>query len=507
MTIPLLFNLRRVIPRWRDSRTSLATGELISFNPSKLHEIGGNDQFGEKLQLWKNERRIEQAAEVVSASIAQGIPEEAVEAAEFLISEKENTKQVVISVANEVLVRSGKQIRKEVSYPQPLETDLTKIFSRIHHFRVQLNEFPRNALMWSDLSLLYVMLGQLNQSRDAMITALFLAPENRFILRAATRLFVHLDEPDHAHRMLLSKEITRHDPWLLAAEIATAAVANETPILTRSGKDMLEKEKIPSFHTAELASAIATLELSSGAVRKARKLFQASLLSPTENSVAQSVWAKKELPSLDTNLAVRNTPRTFEAQALDALRSLNWSDAVDAADLWFADEPYSSRPAEAGSYAALIGLEDYSKAEALTRAALIANPNDLTLINNLAFALANQWRLEEARQILDSADLSISDQIVEVPITATRGLINIRMGNIDVGKALYLEAISRAVHTSHHDLSAMASINFAREMFMAGQMSEQAAVSFAEKACVGLYNPHVNWLLDRLKAIDAHNDL
>lgn len=503
MTIIPLFEFRKIIPRWRDSRIALLTGELISSNRLHHKNNAGHELFHKKLELWNEQGLIEFAAEVVSGAISQGLYNEAIDAAEFLVSERGKSTPAVISIANEILVRTGIKSKEDINTGKLGEIDHYTISTRIHHLRNLLNKYPRNALLWADLSLFYIMLGQAQQSKDAMNVAIILAPDNRFVLRSATRMFIHLDEPDRAHKLLIDRPVTRQDPWLLAAEIATAGVANRTPMLVHAGKDILERKKFSAFHTAELASALATLELSSGTSRKARKLFQLSLVDPTENSIAQSVWAKKQIQFLDTDSVLQKTPRTYEARAMSALRDLNWEETVQESQLWLVDEFFSSRPAEVGSYAALIGLENYPLAEKLIKTALIANPDDLTLINNLAFSIASQDRIWEARKVLDDALLQIENSNENVPIKATMGLIKIRSGEIDAGKALYHEAISLAQHRSKFEQAALASIYYAREMLLAGMLTKTEAITIAEDAAISQPHPHIIWLLEKVKTIPS----
>ena len=363
MTIIPIFDVRKIIPRWRNSQVALHTGELYSIPSAVPKKVVAEDLFYEKLQLWRELGKIEYAAEVVSAAISLGTEIEATEAAEFLIANSFQTTPTVRKIAKNVIKRANGTWSTEEIKAQIEEIDPIDFRKQIHSLKHSVVDYPRNALKWSDLALYYIKLGQLEHSKEAMTVALMLAPENRFILRSAVRMFIHLDDPDQAHKLLVSKSITRQDPWLLAAEIATAGVAKRFPLLVRPAKEILDSGKFSKFHTTELASALGTLELNSSPTKKAKKFFQASLVEPTENSVAQSIWAKKAFPTLDTDSALNNTPCTFEAQAMEALRELDWGQAIEKSKLWLADELFSSRPAEVGSYAALIGMDDYITAE------------------------------------------------------------------------------------------------------------------------------------------------
>src|SRR5437868_434116 len=152
-----------------------------------------------------------------------------------------------------------------------------------------------------------------------MDVAVGLAPTNRFVLRSASRLYIHVGRKGKAHHILERAESTKYDPWLLSAEIAAASAAERTSKLVRSGERMIEDESIPIFQKNELGSAIATLELAHGKIKRARNLFRDALTAPTENTVAQADWAlrKKYMDALDVDLdRVRfATPRSFEASA------------------------------------------------------------------------------------------------------------------------------------------------------------------------------------------------
>jgi predicted permease len=122
-----------------------------------------------------------------------------------------------------------------------------------------------------------------------------LSPNSRFVLRSAARLYLHANEPDRAHNLLLKAESTPFDPWLIAAELAIAPIAKVGPEFAYEAGWVLNSENYAPIHVTELASSLATLELADGNRRKARKLFQRALQSPTENSIAQVDWAAKQV--------------------------------------------------------------------------------------------------------------------------------------------------------------------------------------------------------------------
>ena len=80
-------------------------------------------------------------------------------------------------------------------------------------FRKRLTLEPRNALSWVDLALEHLVQGLPDKSRKSIAVALHLAPENRFVLRSASALFVEIDELDRALYVLEKSSRAKSDPW------------------------------------------------------------------------------------------------------------------------------------------------------------------------------------------------------------------------------------------------------------------------------------------------------
>ena len=268
---------------------------------------------------------------------------------------------------------------------------------------------------------------------------------NRFVLRSASRLWIYLDDIEKAHDLIVRADRTPHDPWLLAAEIAIGSVAGRKPRFVKTARRMLTERRFLPIHISELASAVATLELSSGSVRRSRQLFELSLKSPTENSIAQAAWASRHNNSIhfDDQYYIE-LPYTFEARSWAFYRQSQWEKVIEECWKWQFDQPFSSRPSTQGSYVAGTALEDYSMSKQFAEQGIIANPSDFTLWNNLAFALINLGNIQRGREALSKASrLQISDED-RVVLQATQGLLAFRTGDVAVGRQLYLDARSKA---------------------------------------------------------------
>ena len=277
-----------------------------------------------------------------------------------------------------------------------------------------------------------------------MRVALALASENRFVLRSAARLWLHMNEPDRARDILLRSHRVKVDPWVLSAEIATSSVATRNSPNIKLARRMLTSGSFKPHHVAELAGSIASLALEDGKSRQARSLFKQSLIDPTENSIAQVSWAIRERGLRFDFVGGAQISRSSEALAMSSFIEGEWAASAESADLWFADEPFSSRPTIHGSYVCAVALEDYEESIRFARGGLLANPDDSSLRNNLAYSLACLGRVEEAATELERVSIGGANDSARVVLTATRGLIHYRSGRIEEGHSDYLKALDGA---------------------------------------------------------------
>ena len=193
---------------------------------------------------------------------------------------------------------------------------------------------------------------------------------------------------------------TKTDPWLLASEIALADTRHKTPTFLKVARSLVDAEKIPPFHLSELAGALATIEASAGNFKKARRLYDLSLSHPAENAIAQAAWLRRQVKQGGWNPHAVPSLVSNEANAWKAQTEGNWSAALDEARDWQADQPFSSRPAVFGSWVATAGMDDFKAAEQMLKFGLMSNRDDVMLNNNLAFALAKQGNVIDAKDAL-----------------------------------------------------------------------------------------------------------
>jgi tetratricopeptide (TPR) repeat protein len=361
-----------------------------------------------------------------------------------------------------------------------VEDEPEQVYAEIRRLRRAANADPRNAIAWAEQARNHAALGQSDAALRSMRRALALAGGHRYFLRAAARLYVHNDECDRAHALLRRAPRTRSDPWLLAAEIAIAELAGRDSPNVAVGRRLLEDGGWQPGHLTELASALATLELRGGRERRARSLFNSSLLAPNDNALAQAEWASERVRGVQTRLvqAREQVPLSYEALSLAAVAAGKTRTAVNQAWRWLLDQPFSAEPAAFGSYHAG-QLRDFERALAFAKRGLQANPGHPMLRNNAAFALAHLGRIPEAEAQLDMLRHGDLDADQRAVIAATRGLIAFRSGEPIGAQKLYTEAIERATDPTTRTLAGLMFISEMLRLHLPGA-GEAAARARAE---------------------------
>ena len=256
---------RKVIPRWRTFDETLRLGELNSAVSPRACQQVTSDFLSSKIMAWREHRTVSHAADLVGAALTLGREKEAAEAARFLLQDDLN----VSPWARELSERALKTPESTVPSPKELEEEI--LHERVRTLRHLLRAEPRDPITWVELSLTYAILGLGKQAARSMTVALQLAMNNRFVLRSASRLWIYLEDPEKAHDLIARADRTIHDPWLLAAEVAIGSVAGRKPRFIKAARRMFTDKRFSPIHISELASAVATLELDSGSVKKSRR--------------------------------------------------------------------------------------------------------------------------------------------------------------------------------------------------------------------------------------------
>lgn len=461
---------RRLVPRWHSFKDAIATGELDPHGIQASKRLDVSEFITEKARQWETNKTLLFATDFVGAAYVLGVLAPARQAAEFILAPESGASPLAKKIASSVLGIPAA--------PTGLETEHngTDHRSRIRALKQRSIAEPRNAFVWVDLALLYTTLGMRDQAARVIRVALALAPQDRFVLRCASRFLVHIGDPERAHDILKRSGATPTDTWLMAAELAVSSILDKSSRFTKAAEQLLAGKNVPPLHLSELAGALASAELWSGNSRRAGKLFTQSLIQPTENALAQGVWASHDVSIKQMGKVLQAQPNANEAQTLSTFWAGRWSDSVAFSAKWAQDEPFSTRPFLHGSFLASSALENPAEGDRIARLGLRVNPHDPGLLNNLAFSLVGQGKPTEAKEAIREVPFEHAPEHSKICLLATRGLIEYRLGRPAEGKKLYQEAISKAAKLNLAPLKARALLYLGREEALSGQPNFEATL-------------------------------
>jgi tetratricopeptide (TPR) repeat protein len=431
---------RHMLPRWRTFNDALALGELRPHKESPPEASLTITYVEKKLALWKEHQTLSYAIELTEAALFSSEPSLAADAAKYIKDYKPGASQSAMLLADVLLAQhEGKRISSELMEPQIPDDSIIR--HRIAFLKGRTIINPRNPFAWADIAFYYGIQGLIEKAQKSLLVALSFSPESRLITRSLARLYTHSGDHDLALNLIRSRERFISDPWLLAAEIAVADLGGQNSKSIKVGREFLAGQKFHPFHLSELSSAIASIEIKSGASKVARKHFRFSMEAPTENSCAQFEWAIKNkiIPRPDGFYC--KAAGNYEANSYTSYSAGDWESSVESAWKWCIDQPFSIESSSWGSYVASVATCNYDMAIQMSRFGLKANPDSWVLKNNLAFSLAKSRRAEEALVVLNGISPPRDDKNALATISATCGLVCFRHGEIKEGREYYQRAI------------------------------------------------------------------
>lgn len=454
---------RRIVPRWRPSGLASASADFGSLKKPSTRGPVTAGQMGEALRAFNDERSLGTASEALTEALLEGNVDAAKSCAAYIRQNAASAPAPLLRLANEA---------NRGELPPPTGT------VDVARWRSLLKLSPRNAAVWADMSRHYSAQGDKRQAMRCMQTALQLAPDHRWMLRTASRFLVHQQDYAAAHKLLANHPRTKSDPWLMAAELACAHVAGKVPKSWKVGNDALRYDRFPAMHVSELATAIGMMELEGGNRKQARKLVQRGLIVPTENTLAQVLWAKEAkhlgdgIVGIDKLVSARQD--AFEARYKIALRQGDFQGAFAACQRWMDDEPFAARPKMETTFVASL-LDDYDRIERIAQAALKTDgklSNEMEM--NVIFAELSSGRIDARDSDAAAKTMSRLKTVIDIggPLavhaTANLALLSYRSGNPEVGRDLYRVAIDLARKQDGFENAALAATFAAREAILAG---------------------------------------
>ena len=472
---------RNVVPRWRTVEATIRAREGESQEVATTSEFANTRAEAEVTLLseqWAENRSIGLATDLVSLAYVSATPELAVDACTYLLGQTEVISPELVRVASLILGQGEPAVASETESAVSVE----ELRLGIRANKARLTAAPRNLLVWLDLARGYMSLGQAEKAERALQVALNLSPDHRLTLRAATRFYLHQDNPEAAAQLLRKNARTREDPWLLAAEVAASTLWGRPPTFTRDAKRLLDSNNLTPLSYSELAAGLGTLEAAHGQDKRAKRLFRVALRDPSDNSVAQAEWLERVHQISTGHQQHLSNPFTNEARAWEHYVNSRFNEAKNEAIKWLRDEPYSFRAAGFAAFLDELTSTNPQDAVVIIRRSAEANPSNAMVLNDISYYLAVTGDIGEAHRQFSRIDESRLDGRGRVFWHATAGLLAFREGEPGFARESYQRAIELARVLGLSELEAIAYYNLAREEALAGeaQRSERALAACDE---------------------------
>lgn len=477
---------RNVVPRWRSSTMTLSTNEA-NFGAAK-RKADYSAELTQSDSEFTLTPTVPIASELMFLANEAGDADLTQKAANFILGKRDSIGSVsLIEFARKV---SGTDAVKAVPTPKTGKAFLKEA-------RQLLSLEYRNPVLLVDVARELTSLGHHQSALRYVRAAVAMAPGSRFVVRSSARYFLHIGEYDQAHDILRRSPNIKTDPWIQASELAVATVREKPSMLSKQMFRSLLEAKHIGPDRAELASAVATMELKSGSNKNAKQLFNKALASPNDNSLAQAEWAAERLKLVVDDRALQ-TPFSFEANSNHAYRRMEVGEAILHAQYWALDEPFASRPFDSLSY--LYSLEDdfVNALKSAEKAIRVEDNEKLILHLNRLFSKIQLGQIDESYAELLRLSKHSDAKTHAVHLLADYGALAYATGDIVQGRLFYEHAIelARKRHDAHSEGQALAF--YARAAIAHGDPQVIEILERANKQVVKLPSQGAIYVVSRL---------
>ena len=449
---------RKLLPRWRSPITALRLRERdpLTDQGSRVIRPDHHSEMARLRAAWLDNQTPTFARGLLDGAMVTGLFHYAQDTAHSVLGV--TTDPATCRIARVIL---GEECSHDTpdTYARLVEIEHRSPDPGIAFLRRRLRMMPRDPLTWVTLARRHFVHGYKDLAERELRIAHAMAPNDRYVARAAARFFLHYRRLDDAAAVLRRTPTTLHDPWLMAVGILIGRMRDGSHTLVKRGIAMLERQAFPPRAVSELATLVGTVERAHGKARAGRRWLRLALMDPTENVVAQMQYLRRRVTRGGDWEA-----EAFEARAWWSLDAQDVAASADALTLWQKDEPFSHDAALLGAWVHGTAAGDFQKGLSGLRSARRVCPLDPSLIAQETYVRAELGDLRGAEQLLAkrlplairTSGESTDDIRWAVPMAADRGMIAFRRGRRKEGRFHYQNAVALAGTKRKHRYMATA---------------------------------------------------
>lgn len=464
---------RNVIPRWRSPIVA------DSWEIAAARDIGNtpllDTMFADELGLWRAEGTVAAAVDIYDTGI--------------LLSDKKLQAEGM-----------GPILRNSSQVPPPLIYDIRRSLAKEESLpvrRMRLSRFesneayrrrtiallkrravehPRDVLNLLETARLYVLSGQGVNAERYIQRALYLAPNNRLVLRSATQYYKLVGDLNEILPALRTNDVGRYDPLIQSSEIAASDLAGRGSRFASAALKNLKGLRDVSLRQSELALAVATIEYGAGtAQRRVFQMVRAGIAHGTENAQAQAVWlgeqAERPLGALMPTLQLSDN--AYEAKALALFEGERYAEAAQQTILWLQDQPFEPDAICLLCNCYAVYLHNAGDALPFARSARVLHADNWAVQNAILLVFVGSGNLVEAAETLNILNRLSTTQIIQAYYYAGLGMFLYAKQDTIKGAENYTRAIDSASGAKRPDLVFSASVFWIYSAFLANSLSSE----------------------------------
>lgn len=337
------------------------------------------------------------------------------------------------------------------------------IYSNISYLKQFIRKYPNNPIPYVDRAFYYTLVSQIDRAEDSMLVAIHLAPNSRYIIRSAIRLFIHSRNLDKLNYTLHKTDMIGYDPWVTASALSAELASKGKPSYAKTAHSLLERRAHSEHSISELSAAYAKYLFDKKKNKLAKTYLDLALKDPNSNTIAQATWMSNRIHNYKYENRSNDIENTSEARMLTHFYKSNWNEAIEYAIKWFSESPYSNRPLMYASSIAMSNLGDYKKAVDILLQGSNSHYANPDYANNLAYAYAHINDTKKAREALSKARHCDYHPDIHYFLRATYGMIDYRDNKQEDGFKKYYNVVSSAMKEGKDSIALLASLNFLRE--------------------------------------------
>lgn len=428
---------RQLIPRWHTSRKALPLQyPTLKKKNIVVNSTNSHDPWLEEARSdWNKKRTVFNAVELNVALFMNGMYEDAdyLSTLSFLL---DNYNMLAPGVQS--FINSSAEAKETEFYA--LESNMTDL--SIRNVRGFLKRNPRDVFSWVDLAFYYTIKGEDEKAYRCLKTGWGLNKYIPFVARSFARFLVHKDNPEEALWVLSRSENSRNNPLLTSAHISIANSFDLPGVRVSNGRKILKNFSGDMGRVSDLAASLGTIEFENGNLKKAKKMFQTSLLVPSENALSQYGWLKQKHGfSIDEELSLPES--SIENDANKYYVSGDFLSCRDKLIEFHSFQPFTDASIVDAGYMSLVGLKDPNF---ITESLYYKRPKTQMSfggLNNLVVAklLKNDFYGIESDFKLLAKKAESREGGAKGVFIATSGLMMFKIGDECKGAELYESAI------------------------------------------------------------------